>query len=347
MSLLGTLIAEVVTSTTSLENCVNRNDVLRAWGRILQGYAPSLSVEITRECPLRCPGCYAFEPEHLAELGPLKELSDFKGQQLVVEMLALVERHRPLHLSIVGGEPLVRFRELDTLLPLLSEKGISVQLVTSAVREIPKSWAQIRNLTVVVSIDGLQPEHDVRRKPATYDRILKNIVGHSITVHCTITSQMTNRQNYFEEFLSFWSEKPEVQRIWFSLFTPQLGANGEEILSPVKRAEVLKELARLRALFPKLFLPEIVLAGYRHPPTSPKDCIFSRTTLNLTADLKGRISPCQFGGNPDCSQCGCIASAGLNAIGDYRLMGILPLRKIFNLSEQVGKTANRLLSKAS
>jgi hypothetical protein len=23
--------------------------------------------------------------------------------------------------------------------------------------------------------------------------------------------------------------------------------------------------------------------------------------LNLTADLKGRISPCQFGGDPDCS----------------------------------------------
>ncbi|HYE72894.1 MAG TPA: radical SAM protein [Blastocatellia bacterium] len=326
---------------------MNRNDVLRAWGRILQGYAPSLSIEITRECPLRCPGCYAYEPEHLSGLGPLRELSDYKGEALVDEVLALVERHRPLHLSIVGGEPLVRFRELDVLLPLLSEKGISVQLVTSAVREIPKSWAQIKNLTLVVSIDGLQPEHDVRRKPATYDRILKNIVGHSITVHCTITSQMTNRQSYFEEFLSFWSAKPEVKRIWFSLFTPQLGAEGEEILSPVKRAEVLTELARLRALFPKLYLPEIVLAGYRRPPSSPTDCIFSRTTLNLTADLKGKISPCQFGGKPDCSQCGCIASAGLNAIGDYRLMGMVPLRKIFNLSDQVGKTANRLMGKTN
>ena len=31
-----------------------------AWGRILAGRVPNLSVEITRECPLTCPGCYAF-----------------------------------------------------------------------------------------------------------------------------------------------------------------------------------------------------------------------------------------------------------------------------------------------
>jgi sulfatase maturation enzyme AslB (radical SAM superfamily) len=322
---------------------LNTNDVVRAWGRILQGYSPALSIEITRECPLRCPGCYAYEPEHLHQAGPLRELADYKGEQLVDEVLALVERHRPLHLSIVGGEPLVRFRELEVLLPRLSEKGIHVQVVTSAVREIPKAWAQIKNLSVVVSIDGLQPEHDVRRKPATYDKILKNIVGHSITVHCTITSQMTNRQSYFEEFLAFWSEKPEIKRVWFSLFTPQIGAQGEEILSPDKRAIVLAELTRLRSQFPKLDLPEIVMKGYRQPPASPKECIFSRTTLNLTADLKSKVTPCQFGGTPDCSQCGCIASAGLNAVGDYRLMGFLPLRQIFNLSDQVGKTAGRML----
>src|SRR5687767_741701 len=156
---------------------MHTSDLIKAWGLILQGQYPSLSIEITRECPLRCPGCYAYEPEHLHQLGPLRELSDYKGEQLVDKVLALVERHRPLHLSILGGEPLVRFRELDILLPQLSERGLVVQLVTSAVREIPKSWAQIKNLLFVVSIDGLQPEHDIRRAPATYDRILKNIIG--------------------------------------------------------------------------------------------------------------------------------------------------------------------------
>ena len=41
------------------------NGIISAWGRILAGYTPSLSIEITRECPLRCPGCYAYGDDHL------------------------------------------------------------------------------------------------------------------------------------------------------------------------------------------------------------------------------------------------------------------------------------------
>ncbi len=313
------------------------SDILRAWGRILGGRYPSLSIEITRECPLRCPGCYAYEPEHLHQLGPLRTLSDYKGEALIEGVLALARRYRPLHISIVGGEPLVRFRELDILLPRLSKMRIAVQLVTSAVRAIPKAWSQIENLFLVVSIDGLQPEHDIRRAPATYERILRSIAGQRISVHCTVTGQMAGRPGYFEEFLTFWSNRPEVKQIFFSLFTPQVGAEGDEILTPNAREEVLQELASLRRKFPKLSMHDSVIKGYRNPPKSPDQCIFSRTTLNITADLRGRITPCQFGGNPDCSQCGCMASAGLNAVGDHRLLGFLPVRSIFNVSDQIGR----------
>lgn len=321
-------------------------DIIRGWGRILRGRHPMLSVEITRECPLRCPGCYAYQPEHLGDLGPLRTLADYKGQQLIDGVLALVRRHRPLHLSIVGGEPLVRFRELDVLLPRLDQMGIEVQLVTSAVRPIPSEWAKIEALHLVVSIDGLQPDHDVRRAPATYERILRNIEGHSIIVHCTITHQMAAKNakgaRYFEEFTSFWSARPEVRKIWFSIFTPQVGEEATEILTANEREAVLEEIARLRQLFPKLHMPDVVLEGYRRPPQSPSECIFARTTFAITADLEGRITPCQFGGNPDCSQCGCIASAGLKAIGDYQLFGVLPVKSIFFASDRIGRTVARM-----
>src|SRR5262249_54622642 len=153
---------------------------------------------------------------------------------------------------------------------------------------------------------------------------------------------MVDRRNYFEEFLSFWSERPEVKKIWFSLFTPQVGAEADEILTSGKRDKVLEELARLRPKFSKLDLHERVLNGFRRPPDSAEECLFARTTLNLTADLKSRITPCQFGGDPDCSKCGCLASAGLKAVGDYRLLGVLPLRHIFRLSNQVGKMASNI-----
>lgn len=319
-------------------------EVVQAWGRILSGHPPALSIEITRECPLRCPGCYAYEPEHLGQLGPLRVLSDYQGQALIDGVLALARKHRPLHISIVGGEPLVRFRELEILLPKLSAMGIAVQLVTSAVRQIPPHWNKIKNLFIVVSIDGLQAEHDARRAPATYERILKNIQEHSITVHCTVTGQMLDRPKYFADFLSFWSAKKEVRKLWFSLFTPQKGATGEELLTPSGRDAVLNELVSLRPQFPKLELPDSVIRGYRKPPQTPAECIFARTTLNITADLKGKITPCQFGGDPDCSQCGCIASAGMKAVGDYRLFGFVPLRSIFYVSDSIGKMANKISS---
>ena len=316
------------------------SDAFRAWSRILTGHYPMLSIEITRECPLRCPGCYAYEEGHLGDLGPLRSLADHKGQALVDGVLRLVRKYRPIHISLVGGEPLVRYRELNILLPKLDQMGIEVQLVTSAVRPIPLDWAGINNLHLVVSIDGLQPEHDRRRAPATYERILQNIEGHLVIVHCTVTHQMASRTGSFQEFLQFWSGKPEVRKIWFSLFTPQVGEKAEEILPREERLRVLAQLATLKPEFPKLELPDQVLQGFRNPPNSPAECIFARTTLCITADLESRITPCQFGGNPDCSQCGCIASAGLKVVGDHRLAGLVPVRSIYRLSDRIGKTMN-------
>jgi hypothetical protein len=44
----------------------------------------------------------------------------------------------------------------------------------------------------------------------------------------------------FEEFLSFWSARPVVRKIWFSLFTPQVWEAATEILPPDERESVLK-----------------------------------------------------------------------------------------------------------
>src|ERR1700728_5450477 len=131
------------------------SEVLQAWATILAGRAPSLSIEITKECPLRCAGCYAFDAAHLGGGTTLRELSDFKGDELVSRVLALVDRHKPLHVSLVGGDPLVRYRELEAMLPELEARGVYTQIVTSAFRVIPKEWSKYKRLHVSVSIDGL------------------------------------------------------------------------------------------------------------------------------------------------------------------------------------------------
>ena len=321
--------------------------IMAAWGRILAGHMPVLSIEITRECPLRCPGCYAYGDDHLGGDITLREVRDYKGQELIDGVVALVDQYRPLHVSIVGGEPLVRYRELDTLLPILTARGIHTQLVTSAVRDIPKHWNGLRRFSIVVSIDGLQPEHDARRTPATYDRILKHIVGHKITVHCTVTRQQVNRPGYLDEFLRFWSAQQPVEKIWVSLYTPQIGEVSAERLSPADRERVVSDLMALRLRYPKLAAPKGLVDVYANPPQSPDECVFARTTRCVSADFETRITPCQFGGAPDCSQCGCIASAGLAAVARHQLFGIIPVGSIFNGSLKLGERMKRLRPAAS
>src|SRR2546430_17619292 len=100
---------------------VGTREVVQAWGRILAGYRPNISIEITRECPLRCPECYAYGDDHLGGDITLRTLADYKGDELVSRFKALVDRHNPLHHSIVVGEPLHLYFDLRYMLPQLGE----------------------------------------------------------------------------------------------------------------------------------------------------------------------------------------------------------------------------------
>ena len=186
------------------------SEVMHAWAGILTGRRPPLSIEITRECPLRCPGCYAFDDAHLGGGVTLRGLADYKNDALLQGLLRLVDYHKPLRLSLVSGDPLVRYRELEVLLPELDRRGIHVQIVISAFREIPK--------------------------------------------HCA--------------------------------------------------------------------------------------------THTISADLKTAITPCKFGGKPDCSQCGCIASMGMAAVGHHKVAGNLTAGRIFIRSDRVGYAVRKFLDQS-
>lgn len=320
---------------------MEKSEIVKAWSKILRGERPSLSIEITRECPLRCPGCYAYEDAHLGGGVTLRELNDRKGKELVDGVLEVVDRLKPLHLSIVGGDPLVRYRELEIMVPLLLARGVHVQIVTSAFRALPPAWATLAHMNVVVSIDGLQPEHDIRRKPATYERILKNIAGQKITIHTTITGQLMKRPGYLRDFLKFWTPRSEIHKIWFSLFTPQIGDDLPEILTRAERSQVIAELLELRKEFPKLGMPEGLIRQLASPPHNPQECVFALTTQTISADLKTKITPCQFGGNPDCESCGCIASMGLAAVAAHKLGGFIPVGAIFKASIRLGRLRSK------
>lgn len=296
-----------------------------------------LSIEITRECPLRCPGCYAYEDGHLGGGVTLRQLRDFRGDDLVDGVLGLVAKHRPVHLSIVGGEPLVRHRELSRILPTLSAKRIETLVVTSGVIAIPAEWNTLRHVRIAVSIDGLREHHDVRRTPATYDRILENISGRRVDVSWVITRPQMERSGYLDEYLAFWTARPEIDRVWLSIYTPQLGEQSGEMVTSDQRSHLIALLPLLKQRYPALLMTPGIAAAFATPPANPRDCVFSRMSVNYSADLQTDIQPCFFGGEPDCRQCGCAVTAGLHWVGTKRILGPLRASHVMHASIAIGQ----------
>jgi hypothetical protein len=118
-----------------------------------------------------------------------------------------------------------------------------------------------------------------------------------------------------------------------------------ECLSATERTEVVRNLLELRKIYPKLDMLEGLVKEFLSPPTSPDKCVFARTTKTVSADMKTVVKPCQFGGDPDCSRCGCIASMGLAAIGKHKVVGSLTAGDIFFASASVGDALQKAKNK--
>lgn len=318
---------------------MNRGRFLAAGGRMLLGMPPMLSIEITRECPLHCPGCYAYDDGHLGGGITLRQLNDSRGDELVDGVLGLVAKHRPIHLSIVGGEPLMRHRELSRILPELSRQRVETLVVTSGVIPIPVEWNDLRHIRIAVSVDGLREDHDKRRAPATYERLLKNIDGRRVDISWVITRQQMAKPGYLDEYLTFWTSRREIDRIWVSIYTPQVGELSAEIPTPELRRELIRQLPILKERYPALLMTPGIAEAFATPPSNPQECVFSRVSVNYSADLKTQIQPCFFGGTPDCRQCGCAVTAGLHWIGRKRVFAPIRLSHLMNASVAVGRFA--------
>ena len=337
---------DMSTSMSRPNPAMTARELLGAWGRVLRGNLPMLSIEITRECPLSCPGCYAYGESHLAGGVQLRDLSDSRGDALINGVLELVRKHRPMHVSLVGGEPLIRHRELSAILPALSAERIFTLVVTSAVISIPIEWMKLPRVRVAVSVDGLAEHHDTRRKPATYDRILRNIAGREVNLHWVITRPMLARSSYFEEYVSFWNARPEVNCIWVSFYTPQQDEQSPEMLTAADRQFAAAELTALAKRYTKLLFHTGIAQAFLRPPENPDDCLFAKMSANYSADLRTRVEPCVFGGTPDCSQCGCMASTGLHWIRDVKVVGRLKVGDCVGASIRIGSLMNRLRHKS-
>ena len=80
-----------------------------------------------------------------------------------------------------------------------------------------------------------------------------------------------------------------------------------------------------------------MIRQFATPPRSPENSALAFSTQTLPADLKTKIVLCQFGGNPDCGSCECVASMGIAAVAGHELGGIIPVGAIFKASVRIGQ----------
>ena len=270
---------------------MNTGRFVAAWGRILAGRPPMLSIEITRECPLKCPGCYAYDAQHLGGGVTLRQLSDLRGHALVDGVLQLVQQHRPVHVSLVGGEPLVRHRELSQILSELSAWQVETLIVTSGVIPIPVDWNRLKHIRVAVSVDGLAPDHDVRRFPATYERILSNIRERRVDISWVITRPQTRASRISRRIprvleRSAGGRSDLVEPVHAAGWRAQprnvdAGPPSMAGVSPARAARPLPRAAHDRRHG----------RGARASAGRPRHCVFSRMSINYSADLQTQVQP--------------------------------------------------------
>jgi hypothetical protein len=119
------------------------------------------------------------------------------------------------------------------------------------------------------------------------------------------------------------------------------------MLTPEDRQAVARELPALGKKYPKLLINGGVAGAIVHPPSNPHECLFSKLSVNYSADLRSRVEPCVFGGSPDCTQCGCAASSALHWIRTIPLAGPVKVGHFVNGSIAVGRLMNGLRLKAT
>ena len=83
--------------------------------------------------PASLPGLLCLWPRSFRAARPLCANCAMPRRRSGVRSPCRARRFHPLHVSIVGGEPLVRARELEVLIPRLNAMGVEVMVVTSAV----------------------------------------------------------------------------------------------------------------------------------------------------------------------------------------------------------------------
>ncbi|MFC7329747.1 radical SAM protein [Marinactinospora rubrisoli] len=208
------------------------------------GYAAPLpqevSLQLTYKCNLRCTHCFQWNDQGF--------FRDFSPEQARTELdIGIVEEvlrstaGRRSKLFMWGGEPLM-YRRFGEVVDLLEQYPRTVNMCTNGLlfkRNLDHLLRIGENLNLLVSLDGLEAEHEALRGKGTFRRTMENIklmldlkregkfLG-EVSLSCMVSHATVGTMYDFME----WAEELGVNSVYFQFpwyISPEVAASMDRV----------------------------------------------------------------------------------------------------------------------
>lgn len=257
---------------------------------------PFLIASITRECNLRCKGCYARANQschdiHGAESGVLSE----------TEWGEIFHQAAELGISFIllaGGEPFVR---KEVLKKAGQQKHILFPVFTNGTlmdAERIELLEQNRNLIPILSIEGNQETTDARRGDGIYRKLqdtMELLKKHGILFGASVTVHRENQKEAVSKSFVDSLAKAGCKGIVYVEYVPVDRATKQLAFTDENRETFLEELACLRREY-----EDMVMIAFPGDEKSSGGCLAAgRGFFHINAS--GGAEPCPFSPYSDTS----------------------------------------------
>lgn len=265
--------------------------------------APHLQWHLTDRCNLRCSHCYQDGyTEHGLEFDELLEIIEqFKG--LILFFRQTVKRKIRGHITITGGEPLVKKELLQLLQVIASQQNwFTFSILTNGVLigdEWAKTLKKLKAKYVQVSLDGDRTMHDQIRGKGSFEKSLlgiKKLRQENIRVLVSFTATRSN-------FLQFSSvaevcRQLDVNFLWSDRLIPEGNSKNQldQLMSPTETNQFFK-LMRHEAEKCKSDKTSVTRVRmhralqFQYSDESPYRCVAGETLVTIMPN--GDLYPCR------------------------------------------------------
>lgn len=168
----------------------------------------SVSLNVTKNCNLRCKHCYAMLESHDHNEPTFGQLA---------ALLRELRQGGTLSIRVLGGEPLVR-KDLPELIKTIKELGMFCEVVTNGTM-LEKRIAEWPELALVdsfsVSLDGDEKTHDEIRGKGSFKKTVDGILAlqkseFPVRIHAAMTTESYGAKNPPHKFLAEFSKKHDI-----------------------------------------------------------------------------------------------------------------------------------------